>query len=151
MNGTSEGVALRTLRVAGMPMVLAVLGDDHGSRTLGVELVNAGLAQIPGLVGHELPKGARVGFTLDASQLRLVDEQDNTLLRASRDGLDAEWVAEAVRMRGTMLVVLDGEPPQADLDAPALIAELDAAAGRGEARAAVIGVYEEPTKLPLIF
>jgi hypothetical protein len=118
---------------------------------LRAALTSAGLVALPGFLGVDLPKGARVGFTLDAQELRLVDEQDDTLLRAPRAGLDDAWLDAARRLRGTMTVVVDRLEVDGDAAPGTLAAELDTQARAGSALGAIVGVVEERPTLPLVF
>ncbi len=146
-----DGVALRTLAVNGLPLILVVVGGGTAARRLHTALVDAGLEPLDGLSGRELPKGARVGFVLDGAELRLVDEGDDTLLRAPREGVERDWVDAAVRLRGTMTVVVDGDAPDPGLTPGGLVAAVDDAAAHGRVVGAIVGVHLESTRLPLIF
>jgi len=109
-----DGVALRSLLAGGLPLLVASLTEHGRAPQLHAALADAGLEPLPGFIGHDLPRGAKVGFQLDTQELRLVDEREDTLLRARRDGLDGDWVAAAKRLRGTMVVVLSGGHPDPD-------------------------------------
>lgn len=143
-------VQLRSLLVAGMPLLVASTGrtDPSGLRdAVGA----AGVDPIRAFVGESLPKGAKVGIVVTASELRLVDEQDRTLLTAPRDGLDDAWLDAARRLKGTMFVLVD------DLDLspthdPATLAQLvHRTATAGRARGAIVGVVEDRPRLPMLF
>lgn len=151
MRTAADDVALRALCVRGLPMLVAVVGAGGRSRLLLDALADAGIHDLPGFIGHELPKGARVGFVLDAVELRLVDEQDDALMRAPRTGIDAEWIAAAVQLKGTMLIVLTDDAPDAELRPEELVRAVDEAARRGAAHGAIVGVHDERTRLPLMF
>ena len=151
MTPQDDAVALRALCVNGLPMLVVVVGDAGRGRLLRDALDDAGFRSLPGLIGQQLPKGAKVGFVLNGAELRLVDEHDDTLLRAPRSGVDEEWISAAVRLKGTMTIVLSGEAPAAELAPQALVGAVDEAAGRGQAIGAIVGVHEERTQLPLIF
>jgi len=146
-----DGVALRSLLAGGLPLLVASLTEHGRARRLHAALVEAGLEPLPGFLGHDLPRGARVGFQLDARELRLVDEREDTLLRAPRDGLDQDWVAAAKRLRGTMVVVLSGGHPEPELAPRALAGTVDERARAGQALGAIVGVVEERPGLPLVF
>ena len=110
----------------------------------------AGLASLPGFVGVELPRGARLAVHVVADGLRLVDESEAVLLRAPRGGVDAAWSRRARGLRGTMLVVtsgLDLEPLEREED---LVAALDVTARDGRAIGAIVGMHDEPQRLPLL-
>lgn len=151
MTTSADGVALRALCVRGLPMLVAVMGVGGRSRLLLDTLADAGVRDLPGFIGYELPKGARVGFVLDAVELRLVDEQDDALMRAPLAGIDADWIAAAVQLKGTMLIVLTDDVPDAELRSEDLVRAVDEAARRGAAHGAIVGVHDERTRLPLIF
>lgn len=146
-----DPVHLRFLLVRGLPLLVAAVADrGRGARLLDA-LDERELPSIEGFLGVDLPRGAKVGFTVDTTQLRLVDEQDATLLRAAREAVDADWLGVARRMRGTMLVVLRDDVLTPDEEPAALAARVDAVARDGRARGAVVGVVEERPGLPLLF
>jgi hypothetical protein len=146
----ADGVALRTLVVGRLPLLVADLGATDQADELHAALVERGLAPLTGFLGVELPKGARVGFVLDAAELRLVDDRDTAMLRAARDGVADDWIDAARRLKGTMTVVVRdlGGPP--DEPAPEVVRRLDAAASAGGAIGAVVGMVEERPTLPLL-
>lgn len=146
-----DPVHLRFLLVRGLPLLVAAVDDRGRGARLLAALGERGLPVIEGFLGVDLPRGAKVGFTVDATQLRLVDEQDATLLRAARDGIDAEWLAAARRMRGTMLVVLRDDALSPDEEPAVLATRIDEVANEGRALGAVVGVVEERPNLPLLF
>lgn len=149
--GLGDGVALRTLLVGELPLLVAAVGESGRGPRLHAALVEAGLAQLPAFLGHDLAKGARVGFQLDASELQLKNEQDDTLLRAARSGLDEGWLAGAGRLKGTMTVVVHGPAPDLELPPAQLVTTVDSCAREGRAIGAIVGVVEERPSLPLIF
>ncbi|HSK23293.1 MAG TPA: hypothetical protein VK906_08965 [Egicoccus sp.] len=146
-----DPVHLRFLLARGLPLLVAAVRDVGRGAALLAALDERGLPPIEGFLGVDLPRGAKVGFTVDADQLRLVDEQDATLLRAPRAAIDADWFAAARRMRGTMLVVLRDDVLSPDEEPAVLAARIDAVARQGRARGAVVGVVEERPTLPLLF
>lgn len=146
-----DAVALRTLLVAGMPLLVASVPETGRGPTLVAALRDAGVTDLEGFLGRDLPRGARVGFQVDRRELRLVDEREDALLKAPRVGLDADWVAAALRLKGTMLVVLRGGHPDPDLDARTLAATIEERARTGQALGAIVGVAEERLSLPLVF
>lgn len=146
-----DGVALRSLLAGGLPLLVASLTEHGRAPQLHAALADAGLEPLPGFIGHDLPRGAKVGFQLDTQELRLVDEREDTLLRARRDGLDGDWVAAAKQLRGTMVVVLSGGHPDPELAPRALAATVDERARAGQALGAIVGVAEERFSLPLVF
>lgn len=149
--GGGDSVAVRTLVVGGLPLLVAVVGDHGRGPRLRSALQDAGLLELPAFIGYELPKGAKVGFSLDGDELKLKDESDDTLLRAPRPGLDEGWVEAAGRLKGTMTVVLTGAAPEPDLPGRDLAAVVDERARAGAAIGAIVGVVEERPGLPLIF
>ena len=146
-----DPVHLRFLLVRGLPLLVAAVRDAGRGAQLLAALDERDLPTIDGFLGVELPRGAKVGFTVDGEQLRLVDEQDATLFRAPRAAIDADWFAAARRIRGTMLVVLRDDTLSADEEPAALAARIDDVARAGRARGAVVGVVEERPNLPLLF
>ena len=154
MNDTStphDAVHLRFLLVRGLPLLVAAV-EHHGRGPRLLEaLAERGLPAIHGFLGVDLPRGARIGFTVEPQELRLVDEQDATLLRAARADVDAEWLAAARRVRGTMLVVLRDAVLSADEDPRDLARRIDERARAGQASGAIVGVVEDRPKLPLLF
>ncbi len=146
-----DGVALRSLLAGGLPLLVASVTTHGRGPQLHAALGDAGLTDLPGFIGHELPRGAKVGFLLDRDELRLVDEREDPLLRAPRPGLDDGWVQAAKRLKGTMLVVLSGGHPDPGLAPRALADLVDARARDGQVLGAIIGVVEERPNLPLLF
>jgi hypothetical protein len=151
VSATDELVRLRFLVVQGLPLVLADVRPGGRGTALTEGLTARGLATLTGFLGVDLPRGARVGFVLDAAELRLVDERDEPLLRAPRDGIDADWVASAQRLKGTMVVVaaLDGLAP--DAAAAEVVRVVDRRARAGQVLGAIVGVVVERPRLPLVF
>jgi hypothetical protein len=146
-----DAVALRSLLAGGLPLLIASVTAHGRGPQLRAALEDAGLVPLPGFIGHELPRGARVGFLLDRDELRLVDEREDPLLRAPRPGLDSGWVQAAKRLKGTMLIVLSGGHPDPGLEPRPLADLVDARAREGQALGAIIGVVEERQSLPLLF
>ena len=147
----ADGVALRSLRVGGLPLLVASVTEHGRGPLLLAALADADLPTLEGFLGAELPRGAKVGFQLDGRELRLVDEREDALLRAARSGLDTGWIEAALRLKGTMLVVLSGGHPDPDLLPRDLAATVDGRSRAGLARGAIVGVLEERTSLPLVF
>lgn len=145
------GVGVHTLARGGQPLLVADLPDGPMSEALEAALEGAGLVRLPGLLGVELPRGARVGLLLEGREARLVDEQDTTLLRLARPGLAPDWQRAAIARRGTVLVVARGLGVGADVAAPALGAALETTARDGRLLAAIVGVHDRPPRLPLLF
>lgn len=114
-------------------------------------VVEAGLLVLPGFYGVQMPKGAKVGWTLATEEVRLEDEQENQLLRIPRHGVDPVWKAAALRLKGTMFCLgwhLGIGPDDTDLQA---CNRLDQQARIGRLAGAVVGVAEPQTGLPLLF
>jgi hypothetical protein len=146
-----DAVRLRFLLVQRLPLVVVSVGPDDPGAALTDGLADRGLAALPGFLGVDLPRGARVGFVLDANELRLVDERDEPILRAPRDGIDAGWAAAARRLKGTMVVVADLGDLDPDAAAGEVAVTVDRQARAGRALGAIVGVAEERPQLPLLF
>lgn len=157
MSRTDTVAAARFLLVRAMPIVVvdlepvaddtpALLADD-----LFRHLVEGGLVVLPRFLGQELPKGARVGFTVTADELVLEDEAETKLLRVPRGALEPDWLARALALKGTVLVVgrgLELDPDQTGLE----VAEtVEGACADGRVAGAIVGVAEPRTGLPLLF
>ncbi len=149
MNDALVGVGVRTVTLGGLPLLVAAVPSTGSGGVLLDHVAEHGLAVLPSVSGIELPRGARLGFVVDRTELRLVDEQDATLLRAPREGLDAAWLDAALRLRGTMTVLGRDVEVDADLDVATLVARLDAAAAEGRVLGAIVGLLEERPTLPL--
>lgn len=147
----TDGVALRSLQVGNLPLLVASVTDEGRGPLLLAALADAQLPELAGFLGADLPRGAKVGFQLDGRELRLVDEREDALLRAPRGGLDAGWVEAALRLKGTMLLVVTGGHPDPELPPRTLAAAVDERARQGQVRGAIVGVLEERTSLPLVF
>lgn len=147
----SDAVAVRSLLVAGMPLLVAGVPEVGRGPALVATLRDAGVLPLEGFLGRELPRGARVGFQVDRHEVRLVDEREDALLKAPRAGLDAAWAEAAVRLKGTMLVVLSGDAPAPDLGPRDLAATIEERAQAGMALGAIVGVAEERLTLPMVF
>jgi hypothetical protein len=146
-----DGVAIRTLVVGGLPLLIAGVGDVGRGPQLRAALEERGVVAMAGFMGAELPRGAKVGFMLGTADLRLVDDRDDTMLRAARAGLDADWLAAARRLKGTMTVVVRGASPAPELAPAELAALIDERARHGDAWGAIVGFAEERMTLPLVF
>lgn len=161
-SAAAETVEVRTLLMARRPLLIISLPDTSlphpataiDARVTGVllnRLHEAGVEPIVGFLGHPLVQGAKVGFTLAADEVRLVDERDQPLVRWERSALDPDWLAAARRLHGTMLVVVRGVSLASHHDERALARLLDEAASQGRASGAVVGVAEPRLSLPLMF
>lgn len=144
------GVGVHSLAHAGQPLLVADVPVGPTTVALVASLRGAGLAVLPGFLGVELPRGARVGVQLEGGEARLVDERDMTLLRLTRAGLASEWVAAATARRGTVLVVAEGLGVGPDVAPPALGAALETTARDGRLLGAIVGVHQRPGRLPLL-
>ncbi|MFA9430576.1 hypothetical protein [Egicoccus sp. AB-alg2] len=146
-----DAVHLRFLLVRGLPLLVAAVEPHGRGPQLLAALDERGLPSIDGFLGVDLPRGARIGFMVEPRELRLVDEQDATLLRAARADVDHDWLQAARRVRGTMLVVLRDAVLSPDEDPRDLARRIDERARAGAASGAIVGVVEERPKLPLLF
>jgi hypothetical protein len=151
VSGPIVGVGVRTVTLGGLPLLVAAVPSGGAGNLLLDAVAERGLVRLPGVTGVDLPRGARVGFSVDQQELRLVDEQDATLLRAPREGLDAGWLEAARRLRGTMAVLGRDLEVDADLDVATLVARVDEAAAAGRVLGAIVGLVEERPTLPLFF
>ena len=114
-------------------------------------LLERGLVQLPRFYDVELPKGVRVGLTLERQEMRLEDDQETTLLRVPRAGVDKAWTDRALELRGTMLCVGPGVGIGPDHDPHEVCDLLDLAATAGRVVGAIVGVAEPAQGLPLLF
>lgn len=145
------GVGLQTLVVKTTPLMIASIPSTPKGLQLDSALRAAGLRPLTHVIGANLPLGAKVGFRLEDGELRLVDLDGEILLRAERGGIDKHWVQAALKLRGTMLVMVTGTVlPQALVGQP-LAQMLDQLAGAGQVFGAVVGVEEARMRLPLVF
>lgn len=145
-----RGVGVRTTVLSDQPLVVVALDETVRQGPLGRAVTSAGLPRIDRFLGQRLEHGARLGFVVDAGELRMVDESDATLLRAPREQVDAGWIEAALGRRGTMLVVAD-DLDLSPLDEPArLVGHLDEVARAGRARGAIVGVASPRPTLPLV-
>lgn len=145
------GVGLQTLVLANLPLLIASIPDTPAGLALDTALREAGLRPLKQVVGAQLPLGAKVGFRLEEGELRLADLDGDVLLRAGRDGIDSNWAAAAVKLRGTMLVMVTGTILPQALAGQQLADTLDMLASTGQVFGAVVGVEEERMRLPLVF
>jgi hypothetical protein len=90
-------------------------------------------------------------LTIESDQLRLEDDQETTLLRIPRDGVDRQWLDRALELRGTMCCVGPALGVDADQDAHEICDLLDLAATDDRVAGAIIGVAEPAQGLPLLF
>lgn len=146
---------VRFLVVRTMPMVVLDVATDADDapvllqRTLFRRLVELGLAVLPRFYGLDLPRGARIGFTLNADELRLEDDEATGLLRVDRSNLPPAWVDAALRLKGTMTYAVRDLDMDPDLSPRELCDLLEAAAGDERVAGAVVGVAEPREGLPL--
>ena len=147
----NDAVEVRFLLARGLPLLLAAVADEGRGPELTTALVERGMVQLPAFLGVDLPHGARVGFVVDADELRLVDEQETVLLRAPRAGVDEDWLEAALRLKGTMTLVVRGIELDPDEPARQVVERVDAVARGGDVLGAIVGVSEERPSLPLVF
>ena len=145
-----DDVRLRTLVVGDLPLLVASVARVGTGARLADALADRGVPELPGFLGVELPRGARVGFLIDASEMRLVDEHETTLLRVPRRGLDREWIEAARRLRGTMTVLAVDLEFGPETGPDELVRHLETAAREGRTRGAIVGVAEDRPTLPLM-
>jgi hypothetical protein len=147
----SDGVGVRFLVVGDdLPLLVAALPEEGRGPQLTTALLEHGLVELPRLFGVDLPRGVRVGFTLTAEALELVDEQDDTLLRAPREAVDPAWLDAALRLKGTMLVASRHLELDPDESPRQLADHLEERARAGVALGAIVGVVEQRPTLPLM-
>jgi hypothetical protein len=149
VSGPLVGVGVRTVTLGGLPLLVAAVPSDGPGGQLLDHVAERGLVVLPGVTGVDLPRGARLGFVVDRRELRLLDEEEATILRAPREGLDAGWLDAALRLKGTMTVLGRDIEVDADLTVPELVGRLDAAAADGRVLGAIVGLLEERPTLPL--
>lgn len=142
---------VRSLTLAGMPLLVVDLPLDPAGEAVRDALRGAGLHPLPGLIGVDFPRGGAVGLLLEGQEARLVDDRESALLRLDRRGLATDWIASAVRLRGTMLVVTGGVGVAALEDPAALGARLETEARDGRLDGAIVGVSDRRPRLPLVF
>jgi hypothetical protein len=145
-----SGVGVRFLVVRSLPLLVAGLDEHDDGGRLADALVSRGLVEIPRFLGVDLPRGAQLGFSLTATELRLVDEQDDTLMRAPREAVDEAWLAEARRLQGTMFVAVRGLELDPDQTPRELAHDLDEQARAGGVMGGIVGFAEERPTLPLL-
>jgi hypothetical protein len=147
----SDGVGVRFLVVGDdLPLLVAALPEEGRGPQLATALLEHGLVELPRLFGVDLPRGVRVGFTLTTEALELVDEQDDTLLRAPREAVDPAWLDAALRLQGTMLVASRHLELDPDESPRQLADRLEERARSGVALGAIVGVVEQRPTLPLM-
>jgi hypothetical protein len=151
-----EEAHVRFLVVRGQPLVVVDLEGDEPHLPLVEDnlfkrVVEAGLLVLPGFYGVQLPRGARLGWTLAPDELRLEDDLETRLLRLPRTSTDAVWQAASLRLRGSMFCLgwhLGIDP---DDDDKQVCDRLDQQARIGRVAGAVVGVAEPRDQLPLLF
>lgn len=128
-------------------------GDEPPTLREGLfrALLERGLVQLPRFYDVDLPKGVRVGLTLEQQEIRLEDDEETTLLRVPRGGVDQPWIDRALELRGTMLCVGHDIGVGPDHDPHELCDLLDLAATDGRVAGAIVGVAEPAQGLPLLF
>lgn len=146
----------RFLVVREQPLIIVDLEGDEPELpmvedNLFKRVVEAGLLVLPGFYGVQLPKGARIGWTLTDEDLQLEDEQETRLLRIPRTSTDPVWESASLRLRGSMFCLgwhLGIDPDDADKQ---VCDRLDQQARIGRVAGAVVGVAEPRAGLPLLF
>jgi hypothetical protein len=151
-----EEAHVRFLVVRGQPLVVVDLEGDEPHLPLVEDnlfkrVVESGLLVLPGFYGVQLPRGARLGWTLAPDELRLEDDQETRLLRLPRNSTDAVWQAASLRLRGTMFCLGWHLGIDADDDDKQVCDRLDQQARIGRVAGAVVGVAEPRDQLPLLF
>ena len=144
-------VGVRTLTLAGMPLLVADLPDAPAGQVVRDALREAGLQTLTGIIGVDFTRGAGVGVLLEGEDVRLVDDRETTLLRLGRRGLAQDWLEAALRMKGTMLVVTRAIGVEALEDPVSLGAALETEARDGRVDGAIVGVSDRRPRLPLLF
>lgn len=145
-----RGQPLLALDIEGPPPDGPVLDDG-----LYRSLLEAGLVVLERFFGTDLPRGARLGWVVEGTEMRLETEAGDRLLRVGRASIDKEWLDAALGLKGTML--LAGHELELDPDdTPGQVAHrLDAAARERRVAAAIVGVGEaeqdDAFSLPLVF
>lgn len=114
-------------------------------------LAERGMVLLPRFYDVDLPRGVRVGLTLDGDTMRLEDDQETALLRLPRAGVDRTWVDRALHLRGTMLCVGPAIGITPDQSPHEVCDVLDIAATAGRVLGAIVGVAEPKQGLPLLF
>lgn len=116
-------------------------------------LLERGMVQLPRFYDVELPRGVRVGLTLEEEVIRLEDDEETTLLRIPREGVGDDWVDRALQLRGTMLCVGHAIGVGPDEGPHEICDLLDLAATDRRVAGAIVGVAEpmEGQGLPLLF
>jgi hypothetical protein len=146
-----RSAGVRTLTPGGMPLLVADLPDTVSGSAVRVALRGAGLRTLAGFIGVDFPKGASVGILLEGEEVRLVDDQETTLLRLGRTGLSGAWLDAALRMKGTMIAVTTALDVEQLDDPAALGAALEVESRDGRVDGAIIGVSDRRPRLPLLF
>lgn len=149
-------VGVRFLVVRGMPLVAIDLIDAPVGRPeldggLFQLVVERGLVVLPGFFDVDLPRGARIGFTLRGAAMILEDDTERTLLELPREAVDVDWTVEAKRMRGTMALVGHRLGLTAEDEPGDVAGKLDVGARDGRVCGAIVGVAEPAMGLPLLF
>ena len=137
------------------PPAASAGGDGPGravdAAALGDALTERGLVTLPRFYDVDLPRGVRVGLTVEDDGMRLEDDEETTLLRLPRDGVDDGWLARATELRGSMLCVGSSIGIAPDQTPHEVCDLLDIAATAGRVLGAIVGVAEPRAGLPLLF
>lgn len=137
--------AARFLVARGQPLLVL---DIDGPAPTGPMLedglyravLEGGLVVLERFFGVDLPRGARLGWVVDASELRLESEAGDRLVRVPRGSVDTRWLDAATRLRGTMLVVGHELGLDPDETPAAVAARVEAAARHRQVAAAIVGL-----------
>jgi hypothetical protein len=122
-----------------------------GTAVLIQALAERGMVQLPRFYDVDLPRGVRVGLTIDEDGMRLEDDDETTLLRLPRAGVDQSWIDRALALRGTMLCAGSAIGIGPDQTPHEVCDLLDIAATAGRVLGAIAGVAEPRQGLPLLF
>lgn len=153
---STTSVAARFAVVREQPMVAVDLATPAPALPLVEQgiyrtVVEAGLVPLDRFYGVELPRGARLGWTLEADELRLVKEDESGVLTIPRTGVDPVWEAASLRLRGSMFVLGHELGLTPDQTPQELCDALDRAGRGGVLAGAIVGVAEPRQGLPLFF
>lgn len=114
-------------------------------------LAARGMVVLPRFYDVDLPRGVRVGLTVETDGMRLEDDEETTLLRLPRAGVDRAWLDRALALRGTMLCVGPALGLAPEQTAHEVCDMLDIAATASRVLGAIVGVAEPSQGLPLLF
>lgn len=139
-----------------LPLVVVDLEGPEPDGPLTLEeglfrtLLERGLVLLPRFYGVDLPRGARVGFTVADDELRLEDDRETKLLSMPPGSADPDWSDRARDLRGTMLLAGRNLGVEPGLPLRQLCDLVDERATAGRVAGAIVGVAEPVPGLPLI-